>query len=273
MQHLPQQVLHDTNSQHFLTKLIHVTLYTLASSFLPPYLPMAEHEQGIKHTPAEQHAEEQKPQTAITVRPGAGETVLFQKTQDGGITISFHGEVRQDEVTQGGEVRVYLKPSESPVRFLEEQTGSLMPQSASAPATEPHSAGEEAPPGESETVENENRKFELVGNPVRDPSFRVRKSGKRIADFVLATHPEEEKTEYWRIRAFDRQAEKVRDQVRKGQTGVEATVYGPKQWQSRRKTKEGWTEEAVEGYYAGFVRVPKRYRQDAGETKSSLPEK
>jgi membrane-bound lytic murein transglycosylase len=54
----------------------------------------------------------------------------------------------------------------------------------------------------------------------------------------------------------------VRDQVRKGQTGVEATVYGPKHWRSKKKTKEGWEETDVTGYYAGFVKVPKKYREN-----------
>jgi membrane-bound lytic murein transglycosylase len=139
----------------------------------------------------------------------------------------------------------------------------LLPESTSQPAREPHSTTEST-----SSEEKGNRKFELVGNPVRDPSYRVRKSGKKIADFVLATHPEEEKTEYWRIRAFDNQAERVRDQVRKGQTGVEVTVYGPKQWKTRKKTKEGsWEETAVTGYYAGFVKVPKQCRDT--EQKSS----
>ena len=190
---------------------------------------------------------------------------------DGGFTIYLKGEIHI----------AYRPPvaavPESPVRDAEEQTGTLIPESTQSPLSEPYSAAHptsqnESTPAETAAAreEQENQKYELVGNPVRDPSYRVRKSGKRIADFVLATHPEEEKTEYWRIRAFDRQAEKVRDQVRKGQTGVEATVYGPKQWQSRRKTKDGsWEETEVTGYYAGFVKVPKKYRsqEQAGEQR------
>jgi Single-strand binding protein family len=80
--------------------------------------------------------------------------------------------------------------------------GYLWYSTALPPVIEQHGAAENTA-----SQESKNQKFELLGNPVRDPSFRVRKSGKKIADFVLATHPEEEKTEYWRIRAVDKQAE------------------------------------------------------------------
>ena len=89
----------------------------------------------------------------------------------------------------------------------------------------------------------------------------MRKSGKRVAEFHLATHPEKEKTLYHRIRAFDKQAERVRDTVRQGQTEVAVVAYGPKYWPVTRRTKDGQQhQEVVQGYYAGFVNVPKRYR-------------
>jgi membrane-bound lytic murein transglycosylase len=101
---------------------------------------------------------------------------------------------------------------------------------------------------------------------VYDARYRERKSGKRIADFHLATHEEKNKTEYFRIRAFDDLAEKVRDSVRKGQKDVKVVAYGPKHWMGKKKTQHGWTQEAVTGYYAGFVRVPK-------EKEPSVPPK
>jgi single-stranded DNA-binding protein len=111
--------------------------------------------------------------------------------------------------------------------------------------------------------EDENRKFELTGNPVFDPYYKVRRSGKKIADFALATHNKKGETRYYRIRAFDKRAERVRDTVRKGQTGVEAVVYGHKYWRQKKRLKDGtWTQEVVEGYYAGMVRVPERYKDD-----------
>lgn len=211
--------------------------------------------------------EPSKPDTgiAIIVTPFEDENVVFNKAPDGGYTIFLRGEiaiaVRPPAPSQA---------AESPVTTEEEQASSLAPESTPSPASEPHSGSEEpsqtaSPAEEAQTPENENRKFELIGNPVRDPSYQERKSGKRIADFVLATHPSEETTEYYRIRAFDKQAERVRDQVRKGQKDVEATVYGPKRWKSRKKTKEGlWEETEVTGYYAGFVKVPKKYREQKG---------
>lgn len=148
------------------------------------------------------------------------------------------------------------------------ESGTEILQQELPPLTEPHSASEKAsttdsPTPPEQTTDDENQKFKLVGNPANNPSYRERKSGKKIADFVLATHPDPDSTQYWRVRTFDKQAEKVRDQVRKGQTGVEVTVYGPKQWKTRKKTKDGeWKESEVSGYYAGFVKVPKLYREE-----------
>jgi hypothetical protein len=33
-------------------------------------------------------------------------------------------------------------------------------------------------------------------------------------------------------------------------------AYGPKYWKGKKKTENGWKEELIEGYYAGFVHVP-----------------
>ncbi len=97
----------------------------------------------------------------------------------------------------------------------------------SGPAMPSHEAADSQRTQSLYIPESKNEKFEFVGNPVRDPSYWERRSGKKVAEFVLATHPEKEKTVYYRIRAFDKQAERVRDTVRKGQTGVEVSAYGP----------------------------------------------
>jgi hypothetical protein len=148
-----------------------------------------------------------------------------------------------------------------------------LPESPSEPVSDQHS-GPDVPSSEGSRhqdtqslhiPESENEKHEFVGNPVRDPSYWVRRSGKRVAEFHLATHPEaeKEKTLYYRIRAFNEQAERVRDTVRKGQTDVEVVAYGPKYWPVTRRTKDGEKrQEVVQGYYAGFVTVPKRYREE-----------
>jgi single-stranded DNA-binding protein len=147
----------------------------------------------------------------------------------------------------------------------------LVPESPSEPLSAAHNTPD-APSNEASgspqtdalhIPESENEKHEFVGNPVRDPRYWVRRSGKRVAEFHLATHPEpdKEKTLYYRIRAFDKQAERVRDTVRKGQTEVSVVAYGPKYWPITRRTKDGQEKrEVVQGYYAGFVNVPKRYR-------------
>jgi hypothetical protein len=39
---------------------------------------------------------------------------------------------------------------------------------------------------------------------------------------------------------------------------VEVTAYGIKQWEDPVKQKDGrWTKVTREGYYAGFIKVPK----------------
>ena len=109
---------------------------------------------------------------------------------------------------------------------------------------------------EESTEEEGNKLHEFTGNPATDSKYwQWKKSGKRVAEFVLATHPEEGKTEYKRIRAFDGLAVYVRDNVRKGQTDVEVQAWGEKQWRSRNN-------KPITGYYAKTVKVPKRYRQE-----------
>jgi len=155
-------------------------------------------------------------------------------------------------------------PDSTPKPVSGEHSAPVMPSSEASDPANP----------QLHIPESENEKFEFVGNPVRNPAFWVRRSGKQVAEFVLATHPEEdkEKTLYYRIRAFDKQAERVRDTVRTGQTGVEVAAYGPKYWPVTRRTKDGQTkQEVVQGYYAGFVNVPKRYRTETAEPSTQQP--
>ncbi|MDR2349233.1 MAG: single-stranded DNA-binding protein [Deltaproteobacteria bacterium] len=59
----------------------------------------------------------------------------------------------------------------------------------------------------------------LVGRAGRDPEVKTSQSGKRIAVFSLATSEkwgEEERTEWHRIKTFDKMAEVVAKYVRKG---------------------------------------------------------
>jgi hypothetical protein len=205
-------------------------------------------------TPAERtegHDPNQPPAFELRVWPTDDETVVFERQEDGRFRLSLSGRVDV----------IFPAPNSlrSPVRADLEESGTRVPE----PPPEAHT-GPLSGLTEEEQSEEGNEKFIFVGNPVRDPSYRVRKSGKRVADFILATNPTPDDAGYRRIRAFDDLAEKVRDQVRKGQTGIEATVYGPKHWISRRKTQKGWEEREVTGYYAGFIKVPKRYRE--GET-------
>src|SRR5215203_5431200 len=162
---------------------------------------------------------------AIVATPHAGEKVLFQRSDDGGMTIRFNGEVA-----------IALSPSvaEASGAVLTDTAGvpyGLIPEGSIPPQSEPQSEhGEKAETPTPETngsldlPESENRKHELIGNVVYDARYRERRSGKKIADFHLATHEEKNKTEYYRVRAFDDLAEKVRDNIRKGQKGVEVVA-------------------------------------------------
>ena len=172
-------------------------------------------------------------------------------------------------------LRVVLKALFGSARL---HISTLVPESPSEPVSDQDSAFAVPASEASESTqlhipESENEKHEFVGNPVRDPRYWVRKSGKRVAEFHLATHPEKEKekTLYYRIRAFDKQAERVRDTVRQGQTQVAVVAYGPKYWPVTRTTKDGEKrQEVVQGYYAGFVNVPKRYREEPPATQQPL---
>src|SRR5215217_3573424 len=204
-------------------------------------------------TPLPQENEARDRGLAIVTTPGKGEKVLFQRSDDGGMTIRFNGEVA---------IALSPKVAEASGAVLTDTAGvayGLIPEGSSPPVSEPQSEsgnGSETRPEGITVPESENKKHEFIGNPVYDAKFRTRKSGKRIADFHIATHPEKNKTEYYRIRAFDGLAERARDTVRKGQKGVEVVAYGPKYWKGKRKTENGFKEELIEGYYAGFVNAP-----------------
>jgi hypothetical protein len=144
----------------------------------------------------------------------------------------------------------------------------LLPESTTPPVTEPHSGADkpswERPLKEGEEPpESENEKHQLSGNIARIGRYRVtKKTNTKIADFVLATHPDHTTTTYWTVRSFGKQAEKVRDHVEVGMKNIEVTVYGPKYWTGRRKTKDGYEETVVKGYHAGFVKIPRVYREE-----------
>jgi len=135
-----------------------------------------------------------------------------------------------------GEVAIALSPTVARATdaVLTDTAGvpyGLIPEGSPPPQSEPqneHSEKSDTPPPETngslDLPESENRKHELIGNVVYDARYRERRSGKKIADFHLATHEEKNKTEYYRVRAFDDLAEKVRDNIRKGQKGVEVVA-------------------------------------------------
>jgi Single-strand binding protein family len=219
-------------------------------------------------TPPPQEKEARDRGLAIVATPGENEKVLFQRSEDGGMTIKFEGKVA---------IALSPKVAEASGAVLTDTAGvpyGLIPEGSPPPQSEPQkesSNGSSAEPEEIFVPESENKKFEFIGNPVYDAKYRERKSGKRIADFHIATHPEKNKTEYYRIRAFDGLAERARDTVRKGQKGVEVVAYGPKYWKGKRKTENGWKEELIEGYYAGFVNVPSTSQKDSPANTEKEP--
>jgi hypothetical protein len=214
------------------------------------------------HHPSEQSPATSSP-TEIGITPFPDEIIVFQEQPDGNHTMSFRGKVLiQGEITEG-EITIAIrppvtfKPSELPVTAQEEQSSGLLPESTSPPVTEPHNASDTASPPPSETkdskaVEQGNELHKFTGNPTYDAKYWELKSGKRVAEFVLATHPEEGQTEYKRIRSFDGLAVYVRDNVRKGQKDVFVEAWGPKHWTSRN-------QKDITGYYGKRVKVPKKY--------------
>jgi hypothetical protein len=215
--------------------------------------------------------EHQRAPIEIGITPDSPEEVVFRKTQDGGLTIFLKGEMTirlNSEHTQA---------AESLVPGAETVSSGLIPESTSPHVREPHSGSDkpswERPLKEGEDLpESENEKYQLTGNVARIGRYRVtKKSNTKIADLVLATHPDEETTEYWRIRAFGKQSEKVRETVKVGQK-LETTVYGPKYWRGSKKTSDGWEETVVKGYHAGFLkqkRTQEQAPQSHGDMQSS----
>jgi hypothetical protein len=232
---------------------------------------------------------------AIVATPAKGEQVVFKRSADGGISIKFTGEVQiafsrpikeplADSPNASGDGATTEKPNEygvitrhitfSPapeadLRASGDGRNGLVPDGQEAPHSGAQSASDEQSRDKSEDIfvpESENKRHEFVGNPVRDAKYWVRRSGKRVADFHIATHPEKDRTQYFRIRSFDDLAERVRDTVRQGQKDVQVVAYGPKFWKGRKKTKTGeWKEELIEGYYAGFVHVPEKPQKEKAE--------
>jgi hypothetical protein len=204
---------------------------------------------------SEGHNESDKPNPhegfALIANPFDGEQPQIRHTADGGFTIFLRGEIHI----------VYQPPAadalESPVPGAETSASGLLPDSTPPPVTEQHSASDSASPPPSETadqgaVEQGNELHTFTGNPTYDAAYWELKTGKRVAEFVLATHPDEGETEYKRIRSFDGLAAYVRDNVRKGQKDVFVEAWGPKQWKTRH-------EKQMTGYYAKKVKVPKKY--------------
>src|SRR5215217_8882861 len=215
---------------------------------------------------------------AIVLTPKDQEKVLFKRTENGGLTIKFEGKVA---------IALSPKVAEASGAVLTDSAGvtyGLIPEGTPPPRRKDSHASERKPASENESKdtqetqkeeifvpESENRKHEFTGNPVYDARYRVRKSGKRIADFHIATHEKKDETKYFRIRAFDGLAEKARDNVRKGQKDVEVVAYGPKYWIGKKKTENGWKEELIEGYYAGFVNAPSTKKKDSPEVTEKEP--
>src|SRR5215212_5907751 len=148
---------------------------------------------------------------ALIATPTDGEQVLFKRNKEGGLSIKIKGEVT---------IALSPKVAEASGAVLTDTTGvpySLIPEGTPPPQREDSHASENGSRNETETPkeeiivpESENNKHEFTGNPVYDAKYRVRKSGKRIADFHIATHEKKDETKYFRIRAFDGLAERAR---------------------------------------------------------------
>src|SRR3954451_158467 len=163
------------------------------------------------HTPSD----ENQPPPPVEFRPFEGEKVIFRKDAEGDLLFSLKGELVV-RVPIDVFPEVFQQLLQSPVQADE------VPRSSLTPETTPEARTSESEGAAAESKkEVGNQLHEFVGNPAYDAKYWELKSGKRVAEFVLATHPEEGKTEYQRIRAFDGLAVYVRDNVRQKQTDVE----------------------------------------------------
>jgi hypothetical protein len=229
-------------------------------------------------TPPPQEKEVKDRGIALIATPNDGEQVLFQRNKEGGLSIKIKGEVTIALSPKVVEASQAVLTDTAGVTYGLIPEGTAPPRSEDSHASENGSSSENGSKNETETPkeeifvpESENKKHEFIGNPVYDAKYRTRKSGKRIADFHIATHPEKNKTEYYRIRAFDGLAERARDTVRKGQKDVEVVAYGPKYWKGKKKTENGFKEELIEGYYAGFINAPSTKEKDSEANSKKEP--
>jgi len=214
----------------------------------------------IEGSEGQQPPEQRVPPVEIGIKPFADAGIIFEQAEDGRLILKTTGEIT-----------IAILPSkqaaESPVKAAETPTRGLIAESTPPPVTEPHS-GSDKPSWErslkdgEELPESENEKFQVTGNVARIGRYRVtKKTNTKIADLVLASHPDKSTTEYWRIRGFNDEALKIREQIEVGQQGIEATIYGPKYWRGRKKTQDGWEETVVKGYHAGFLKIPRTKQQ------------
>ncbi|MDQ5827471.1 MAG: single-stranded DNA-binding protein, partial [Chloroflexota bacterium] len=151
----------------------------------------------------------------------------------------------------------FAQPSESILSASEGQSNGSVPDTTSEPVSSPQS-GPDMPSREASGLpqtdslqipESKNDIHKFVGNPVRDPYTWTQNSGKRVAAFTLATHPEEGETEFYRIRAYGKWADYAIAHVKKGQKDVQVTAYGPKYRKVTRETTDGQKREDVATAY------------------------
>src|SRR5215216_3665718 len=185
-----------------------------------------------------QHPSDQPVQRIeLSITPDQESGIIFKREADNTLVIGGRGEfaIRMN-LPNLPTLKEEDAAAELVINAFTAEKDSQIPDSPPPAVTEPHSAGDmpswERPKSDmTEIPENENNKVVLEGNPAKILGYRVtRKTNTRIADFVMATHPDKATTSYWRVRAYGDEAEKVRDQVEVGQKGVEVTVYGPKYW-------------------------------------------
>jgi len=156
-----------------------------------------------------------------------------------------------------GEITLVLRPGTNDPHALEPP---LVPSQVTDDTPAPSPDQPEPPPAITDgprAAEDKDERHQLTGIVGRSPRFKQTKRGKAVASFPLAEHPQEGETHWREIRAFGRVAEFVRDSVQQGQP-VEVTAYGPKTWSEWRKTKEGYAQRPVTGFYAGRIRVPQQ---------------
>lgn len=142
----------------------------------------------------------------------------------------------------------------SPESHVSSADGTVIPHDAETPVIgDSGGAGghgrEPSERPENDQVEPTPTRLNLTGRLGRPPSFRTTRNGKLIASFPLAVRDDEGNTTWHTVLAFGERAEKLRDQLAKGQ---HVDVIGYRHEREVRNKRGG--SRTIEEIYATVIK-------------------